>query len=228
MASPAAERSEKQQHSFAFVDLAGFTALTEIHGDDEAVQQIDRFVNLARTSLEADGQLVKCLGDAVMLRFDTAEGALGALERLLGGCQRLENLPVPRAGLHHGPAIERDGDWFGATVNLAARVAGQAQGGQTLATSHVAEVARARSVPVIGLGCFSLRNIAQPVELYELELVAPTETTSIDPVCRMQVRHADAAGRLRHAEHDYWFCSLACARPFTEDPGRYAAATSDN
>ncbi len=226
MSNTATDRSPAEERTFAFVDLAGFTALTEIHGDDEAVQQVDRFVNLTRTSLEGGGQLVKCLGDAVMLSFEDPEAALGALERLLIGCQDLENLPVPRAGVHSGPAIERDGDWFGATVNLAARVAGQAQGGQTLATTHVANAARARSIPVVGLGCFSLRNIAQPVELYELELVAPTEATSIDPVCRMQVRHGDAIGRLRHGDHDYWLCSLTCARTFTEHPERYAVVAN--
>lgn len=100
-------------------------------------------------------------------------------------------------------------------MNLAARVAGQAQGGQTSATTTVVAAARAQSIPVTELGCFSLRNIAEPVKLYELELVAPTQAASLDPVCRMQVRHARAVGRLRHDARDWWFCSLACAGAFT-------------
>lgn len=212
------------ERSFAFVDLAGFTALTEVHGDEEAVRQVERFVDLARTSLKPGDQLVKCLGDAVMLCFESPEPALTALRRLLKGCQELESLPVPRVGLHHGPAIRRNNDWFGATVNLAARVAGQAQGGQTLGTALIATAARSQAIPVTELGCFDLRNIAQRVELYELALVAPTIATSLDPVCRMQISHANASGRLRHEGHDWWFCSLACAHAFTSDPDRYIDA----
>ena len=210
-----------QQRTFAFVDLAGFTALTEAHGDDAAVEQVERFEAVTRQSLAEGDRLVKCLGDAVMLCFASPDASLAALQRLLRGCQDLESLPLPRTGVHHGPAIERSGDWFGATVNLAARVAGQAQGGQTLATAAVVAAARAQSIPVTELGCFSLRNIAEPVELYELELVAPTQATSLDPVCRMQVRHARAVGRLRHDARDWWFCSLACAGAFTREPDRY-------
>ena len=215
------EPATAQERTFAFVDLAGFTALTEIHGDAEAVRQVERFVDLARASLESGDQLVKCLGDAVMLCFESPEAALAGLERLLKGCQDLESLPIPRAGLHHGPAIQRDDDWFGATVNLAARVAGQAQGGQTLGTGLIAATARSQAIPVTELGCFALRHIAQRVELYELGLIAPTTATSLDPVCRMQVSHANAAGRLRHEGHDWWFCSLTCAHAFTADPSQY-------
>lgn len=216
------EPTAAQERTFAFVDLAGFTALTEVHGDEEAVRQVERFVDLARASLESGDQLVKCLGDAVMLCFESPGDALAALLRLLQECQGLESLPMPRTGLHHGPAIRRDGDWFGATVNLAARVAGQAQGGQTLGTGQIATAARSQAIPVTELGCFALRHLAERVELYELGLVAPTPATSLDPVCRMQVSHASAAGRLRHDGHDWWFCSLTCAHAFSSDPDQYA------
>ncbi len=219
------EPTAAQERSFAFVDLAGFTALTEIHGDEEAVRQVERFVDLARASLEPGDQLVKCLGDAVMLCFESPQAALAALQRLLRGCQDLESLPMPRAGLHHGPAIRRGDDWFGATVNLAARVAGQAQGGQTLGTGLIAAAARSQAIPVAELGCFAFRHIAQRVELYELGLVAPTPATSLDPVCRMQVNHSRAAGRLRHDERDWWFCSLTCAHAFSSDPDQYAGGS---
>ena len=214
--------SPSQERTFAFVDLAGFTALTEAHGDQEAVQQIDRFVELTRSSLDSGDQLVKCMGDAVMLCFNGPDAALACIVRLLNGCQDLENFPMPRAGLHHGPAIKKDDDWFGATVNLAARVTGQAHGGQALGTTPIARAASAQTISVTELGCFTLRNIAQRVELYELGVLAPTEATSLDPICRMQVRHSKSAGRLRHDGRDWWFCSLTCARAFIDDPNLYS------
>jgi len=104
-------------------------------------------------------------------------------------------------------------------------VAGQAQSGRTLGTGLIAAAARSQAIPVAELGCFAFRHIAQRVELYELGLVAPTPATSLDPVCRMQVNHSRAAGRLRHDERDWWFCSLTCAHAFSSDPDQYAGGS---
>ena len=79
-------------------------------------------------------------------------------------------------------------------------------------------------VPVVDLGCFQLRNVTEPVELFQVELVPPPEAASIDPVCRMQVAPATAAGRLRHGDTDVWFCSLACVKAFIADPARYVGS----
>lgn len=223
MSEGTGEGHEVLERTFAFVDLAGFTALTEAHGDHAAVDVVERFVESARVAVSERGELVKTIGDAVMLAFPAPDVALLAARELLERCAAVTAMPAPRAGLHHGPAVPRGDDWFGATVNLAARVAGQAFGGQTLATASVAEVARRVGVPVVDLGCFHLRNVTEPVELFQVELVPPPEAVSIDPVCRMQVAHATAAGRLRHADTDVWFCSLACVRAFVEDPARYVA-----
>jgi YHS domain-containing protein len=131
-------------------------------------------------------------------------------------------MPIARAGLHHGPAIERGGDFFGATVNLAARVAGLAQGGQVLGTRPVAETARRRGIRVADLGTFELRNLTTPVELFDLGLCPDSTDRAVDPVCRMHITRADAAGRLRHDDTDYWFCSLGCAARFAADPTPFA------
>jgi class 3 adenylate cyclase len=207
--------------TFGFVDLAGFTALTEAHGDEQAVSLLDRFAAIAEASLGPRDRLVKTIGDAVMVAFADPDAALDGTARLFEACLAEAGMPVPRAGLHHGEAIERDDDFFGATVNLAARVAGQAYGGQVLATAPVADTARQRGIHVVDLGSFTLRNLAVPVELFELGLCPASAGTTIDPVCRMQVPRTAAAGRLRHHDTDYWFCSLECAASFAADPSRF-------
>jgi adenylate cyclase len=74
--------------------------------------------------------------------------------------------PAVRAGLHHGAAVERDGDFFGATVNLAARVSGQAVGGEVLLTAHTAALAAdLKGVLYESRGRRELRNVREPVEL---------------------------------------------------------------
>jgi adenylate cyclase len=130
---------------------------------------------------------------------------------------------VPRAGLHHGTAIERGDDFFGATVDLAARVAAQTHGTQVLSTQTVAGAARGRGIRVVDLGALTLRNLAAPVELFELGIAPAWAGSAIDPVCRMRVLRADAAGRLRYGEADFWFCSLQCAHRFAADPSSYVA-----
>ena len=205
--------------TFGFVDLAGFTALTEAHGDAEAVALLDRFESITVKALGPDDRLVKTIGDAVMVVFPEPTAAITAVGRVFGALSEA-GLPIGRAGLHHGKAIERDGDYVGASVNLTARVAGQAHGGQLLATTEVAGAARRLGVTVVDLGCFELRNIAEPVELFQLEVCSAAAGNAIDPVCRMQVARADAADRLRHRDHDYWFCSLRCAATFAADPER--------
>jgi adenylate cyclase len=207
--------------TFGFVDLAGFTALTEAHGDAEAVALLDRFEAITTGALGPDDRLVKTIGDAVMLAFPGPDAAIAAATRLFTALAGMD-FPVARAGLHHGSAIEHNGDYLGASVNLTARVAGQAHGAQVLATTEVAEAARRQGVTVVDLGCFELRNVAERVELFQIEVCPDATGSVIDPVCRMQVRRADAAGRLRHRDRDYWFCSLECAAAFTADPDRIA------
>lgn len=213
--------------TFAFVDLAGFTALNEAHGDQEAVDLADRFEVLARDSLASGDRLIKTIGDAVFVMFTDPERALGGLTRMLTAAAVEPDFPLPRSGLHHGPAIARRGDVIGNAVNLAARVAGQAHGGQVLGTADIATAARDLGVHVVDLGCFNLRNLTERVELYQLDLCPQAAGTAVDPVCRMVVQRTDAAGRLRHADTDHWFCSLACAARFATDPARFLETAPD-
>jgi adenylate cyclase len=102
-----------------------------------------------------------------MLRIpDPAQAVLFGL-RITHELLRGHGAPAVRVGLHHGPAVERDGDYFGATGNLAARVAAVATGGEVLLTAHTAALA-----PSLDGICYeprgrqTLRNIREPVELF--------------------------------------------------------------
>ncbi|NHA01291.1 YHS domain-containing protein [Nocardioides sp. W3-2-3] len=69
----------------------------------------------------------------------------------------------------------------------------------------------------------SLRNVQQPVDLFEVALGGVDEHIDVDPVCRMRVVRAGAAGRLQHESKTYWFCSLECVAIFASDPSRILA-----
>jgi adenylate cyclase len=216
--------AETVERTISFVDLAGFTALTEAHGDLDAVDLLDRFISLARESLSAGDELVKSIGDAVMLASPGPGAAVASLAGLWKRCNETSAFLLPRAGAHHGPAISRDGDYLGATVNLAARVAGHAGGGQVLVTSGVALAARASGFEVAELGPHRLRNVAESVELFEVCFGTSEPSGAIDPVCRMRVEPELAAGSLCHEGQRFWFCSMPCVAAFAADPSRYLIA----
>ena len=187
--------------TFSMVDLAGYTALTETHGDDLAADLAIAFADQARNCLADGDRLIKPIGDAVLLASETPQAALILVNRLLTAAAELDGFPLARAGLNHGPAVERDGDMFGSAVNLAARVSGQAAGGQTLATRQVGDVARDIGYQVTCIGTVALRNVSEHQELFEIKLGPLLGVGSVDPVCRMWVDAAAAAGHLRWQVH---------------------------
>ena len=211
--------------TFCFVDIAGFTALTETHGAQTAADLVDRFGELVAQALGTDGRVVDRAGDAIFVVTPTPGDALGFLGRLFAAAAREPHFPVLRAGLHHGEAVERHGTYFGVAVNLAARVAAEARGGQTVATKGVADSAASRSVPVTRLGAVTLKNVRQPVELFALDLAPGASPVAVDPVCRMRVDPETAPARLRVEGENRYFCSLECARTFLASPHEYGGGT---
>jgi adenylate cyclase len=209
------------ERTFAFVDLSGFTALTEAHGDEEAVATLARFRSITQAALGPTDVLVKTIGDAVMLAFSEPELAVTALRRLFDDALADPSMLLLRAGAHHGSAIVDGDDYFGGAVNLAARVAAHASGGQLLVTNDVAMAATEIGEVITFAGAASLRNIAEPVHLYEIELNAHS-STALDPVCAMKVpTTGPSTVHLRHNEQDLWFCGLPCLARYAADPDAF-------
>jgi adenylate cyclase len=214
--------------TFLFADIAGFTALTEAHGDEEAVRLVDEFTVAVKLELPPGGTHVKTIGDALMLRIPDPEKAIRLGLRIVDGVLAGHATPAARVGLHHGPALERDGDYFGGTVNMAARVSAAATAGEVLVTGHTAALAPdLEGVFYEPRGQHALRNIREPVELFAAvrtgEVTA--ERLPIDPVCHMAVDPNRAAGRLVYEGKAYFFCTLTCAGDFARNPERFAVWT---
>ncbi len=167
---------------------------------------------------------MKTIGDALMLRIPEPRDAIRlGLEVSQRTLRNHRSVPV-RVGLHHGPAIERNGDYFGAAVNLAARVSSAAGGGEVLVSgSTAAMVPDLEGVIYESRGLHHLRNVAEPIEIFSVLRVDSTlEHLPIDPVCRMAVDPERATGRLIHRGSVYFFCSLSCAGHFAQHPERFS------
>lgn len=166
---------------------------------------------------------VKAIGDALMIRAVHAAAAIRLGLCIVHDVGAQHGFPLVRVGMHTGPAVERDGDWFGATVNLAARVSAAAAGGEVLLTEATRTVAgEVEGVALLERGRWTLRNVAAPVEVYAAVRQGAHSSAGlpIDPVCRMAVDPWHSVGRLSHDGVEYCFCPLGCAGAFTQDPSR--------
>ena len=205
------------QATFAFLDLAGFTALTETHGDEAAAALVARFEALVRAALGGGARLVSMVGDAAFLVAPTPDEALRVVARVLALVQSEPDFPVVRAGLHHGEAAERGGQLYGNAVNIAARIAGHARGGQVLCSEAVIAAAGVAGMPAQSLGRIGLKNLREPLELFSLGVASADADDPIDPVCRMRIARERAGAHLELGGAEHWFCSRDCLRIFLSD-----------
>lgn len=159
------ERPERPP-AFAFVDLAGFTALTEEHGDAASARLASELARMVDTvAVDAGGQPVKWLGDGVMVHF---RDPAAAVEATLAMVERAPEVGLPaHAGIAAGPVVVQDGDYFGRTVNLAARISAVADEGRTLVNGAVVDVAAPRGFGFREMGAVELKGFAEPVALFE-------------------------------------------------------------
>jgi adenylate cyclase len=218
-------------HTFLFADLAGFTALTEAHGDEQAADLAADFSReVGELLADHDASEIKGIGDAVMILARSAEDAVRLGLHVVHDVGRRHGFPAVRVGMHTGPAVEREGDWFGAAVNLAARVAGAASGCEVLLTE--ATRSSAGEMPDVQLrdhGDERFKNVAEPVRLWAAypDTERAPSGWPIDPVCRMAVDPQRSAGALIHRGVEHHFCSLQCAGRFAADPDAFVDAAGD-
>jgi adenylate cyclase len=153
--------------AMCFLDLAGYTRLTEERGDQAAAELAASLAVLVdRSSRDRGGVPVKWLGDGVMFHFwDPAGAALAALS--MAEELPLAGLPPAHVGVVAGPVVAQGGDYFGRTVNLAARFAAHARAGQVLVSQSVVETASPQGVTFVELGDVRLEGISRPVRVFE-------------------------------------------------------------
>jgi adenylate cyclase len=151
--------------AICFVDLTGFTRLTEQRGDEVAARVAGALAALVNDiSRGRGGRPVRWLGDGGMFHFRKPGAAV------IAGLDMVERapaagLPPAHVGIHTGAVVAQDGDVYGMTVNLAARISAYAEAGQVVVSEETAARAGAglRFEP---LGPVELKNVARPLPLY--------------------------------------------------------------
>jgi adenylate cyclase len=155
-----------QPPAICFVDLSGYTQLTEERGDEVAAQVAGRLAALVNDiSRGRGGRPVRWLGDGGMFHFREPWTAVAAGLDMVEGAPAA-GLPPAHVGIHTGPVISQDGDVYGRTVNLAARIASYAQAGQVVVSEQTAHRCDQVGLRLEPLGPVELKGVAEPLPLY--------------------------------------------------------------
>ena len=128
--------------------------------------------------------------------------------------------------MHHGPVLYREGDYVGATVNLAARVVAEAKRHQVLVTDPVRRAVRAvGDVDLVRLPKRTVKGVSEEIVLYDVRpaTAAVRPARAADPVCGMELGPGEEAARLALEGHEYRFCSDDCLRRFVAAPEHYVS-----
>jgi adenylate cyclase len=163
-------RSIARPPAMCFLDLTGYTLLTEQRGD-EAAAAVAALVGtlVQRGSHARGGRPVKWLGDGVMVFFKEPSAVVSFALETRNEIEAADLLPA-HVGITAGPVVFQDGDYFGRTVNLAARIAGHAKAGQVLVTDEVVQLTTDPRIAFTEVGSVSLKGVSQPVRLHEAHL----------------------------------------------------------
>ena len=158
--------SNERLPAMCFLDITGYTRLTSEQGDKAAADLADVLGRMVtRVSVQHGGRAIKWLGDGVMFHFrDPGSGVLAALE--MSDEVPRTGLPPAHVGLHAGPVIFQDGDFYGSTVNFASRIADYARPGEVLVSRAVVDASVDRGVEFTALGRIELKGAPDAIELY--------------------------------------------------------------
>jgi adenylate cyclase len=231
--------------SFGFVDVSGFTALTEHEGDEQAVEVLTAFRALLRDICSRRGvRIAKWLGDGVMLVcVDTTPllATIMELHHVVDVLSAADERVSIRSGITSGAVILMEGDdYIGHCVNVAARLCDLAQGGEALADPSVVDHLP-RWGKVLAHRDVTLRGVDKPVHTSSIGMAddagaSVTATTSSpptvavrsrDPICGLPL--CDVTAELTATDHKgalVLFCSTGCLDTWQQRPRRQRPAAS--
>ena len=155
----------ESEHTFLFCDLVGFTALADAQGDERAAAVAAALqLRVKEVTSQHGAEVVKRMGDAAMVRCEDPEAAVRLALHLVEMIDSDPVLPPVRVGVHSGPAVSQEGDWFGRAVNVASRLCHVAAGGEVLVSeSTLGRAGGMRRVTIGERRLHWLKNVTQPV-----------------------------------------------------------------
>ena len=170
------DRKDSGIRTVLFTDIVGSTEMCSRHGDDAAILMLGVHDGIVRAALgEHNGREVKHTGDGIMAAFNSAASAVRGACRIVGEL-RDHNAAGPdypvevRIGISAGEPVEQAADLFGSTVQLAARLCAQAEPGQVLVSSVVADLCIGKNLKFVDAGACELKGFEGPIPTRAVEI----------------------------------------------------------
>lgn len=208
-----------------FVDLTGYTALTEIHGGYTAFTTVDKFSKLAQNSLVGKATLLEVVGDEILITSTKTEDLLLTVLNMERSGADISNFLSLKAGLHYGELEIIRGKPYGKAVNLASRIIGLASQNEVLCSLNFLETLNSYHTDSFeDYGIFRFKNIIEPITVFKLKsniLKRNRLLNQIDPVCKMTLTNTSELDHSAHNNVQYYFCSQKCKTLFDENPHHF-------
>lgn len=200
----------EENMAIMIADLSGYTALTDTHGAHRAADIVDEFLSLVYQNLDGESILHEHSGDEVMVVSYSPDDLLKTAKQILLQSS-IDQFPLIHAGLHFGPVLKRNNRYFGTTINLASRIASQAEPGTLW--SSLAFVSVIRDADIFEpAGNRQLKNLRELFQLFQYSPNSPVKNY-VDPVCKMQVSNNGKS--IPHPHDDsIFFCGHNCLEIF--------------
>jgi len=194
-------------------DLSGYSAMTEVHGANSAISIIDKYLDIVKKSLVGSSHLHERVGDEMIIIASTAEDLAYTATMMFEHAHEEDQFLPLHAGLHYGPIIKKDGDYFGTTINTASRITSVATKGQMVCSSDfISQLPENHPFIIDSKGLHQFKNLLKPVDLFEMSCCIEYMTRKyvIDPMCHMLIKTPATALQWQHKEEHYYFCSEIC------------------
>jgi class 3 adenylate cyclase len=166
--------------AICFLDISGYTRLTHERGDEAAASLAEGLGRLVRrAATKRGGRAVKWLGDGMMMHFNEPGAAVVAALELTDGVASA-GLPPAHVGIHAGPVLSQEGDYYGQTVNLASRIAEYARPGEVLVTQEVVDASSDIGATFTAIGPAELKGVSRVVQLHSAHLADRSQASPTD------------------------------------------------
>lgn len=216
-------QSQKVEKEIAILiaDLTGYTAMTDVHGGVSAAKMVSKYMKIVGLAVHGKTKVVQRIGDQVVMIAKDPSDLLTTAKQLNALIIEEHHFLSIHAGLHYGTIIVENGNLFGSTINIAARIMNLASSRQILCSSFFQRRLSANEQKLFkSIGVHKLKNVMSDIELFEL-----VDTTmnpfKIDPVCHMHVASNKQSLTLEYQGITYHFCSDHCMSLFRAAPERF-------
>jgi adenylate cyclase len=207
----------KKTIAIMMADLSGFTALTEIHGSEMAAYMISKYVELVGGSLQGESFMLERVGDQVVVISPDPDHLAATAFALLENSRKERHFLAIHAGLHYGEALEMTGHYYGAAINLTARIAAKAKDGKILCSKDFIDaLSNTEAFRYEYHGQVNFKNVLESKEIVELLPVERSKgrDKSSCPVCQMQLDENEKSFHFSYEGTSFYFCSEECREIF--------------